>query len=88
MAIARALIASPALVVADEPTANLDSENALKVIDLMRQISKREGTTFVFSTHDERLLDRVDRQIMMRDGEAVEDRKMTLKSDRLAGVGL
>lgn len=88
VAIARALIASPALVVADEPTANLDSENALKVIDLMRQISKKEGTTFVFSTHDERLLGRVDRQIMMRDGEAVEDRRMVLKSDKLAGVGL
>jgi putative ABC transport system ATP-binding protein len=73
VAIARALICAPALVVADEPTANLDSENALKVIDLMRQISRNEGTTFVFSTHDERLLERVDRRIMLRDGELVED---------------
>jgi len=74
VAIARALIAKPMLVVADEPTANLDSENALMIIDLMRNISKKEGTTFVFSTHDMRLLKRVDRHIMMRDGVAIEDR--------------
>jgi putative ABC transport system ATP-binding protein len=74
VAIARALIGSPALVVADEPTANLDTTNALLIIDLMRRISRDEGTTFVFSTHDQRLLERVDRQIMMRDGLAVEDR--------------
>jgi putative ABC transport system ATP-binding protein len=76
VAIARALITHPALVVADEPTANLDSENALMIIDLMRKISQREGTTFVFSTHDERLLGRVDRQVMMRDGVAVGDRHL------------
>ena len=86
VAIARALIASPALVVADEPTANLDSENALMIIDLMRKISKKEGTTFVFSTHDERLLDRVDRQIMMRDGEAVNDSRVTREPGTVAGT--
>jgi putative ABC transport system ATP-binding protein len=74
VAIARALIGAPALVVADEPTANLDTVNALLIIELMRQISRNEGTTFVFSTHDQRLLERVDRQVMMRDGLAVEDR--------------
>jgi putative ABC transport system ATP-binding protein len=73
VAIARALIGSPALVVADEPTANLDSANALKVIALMRSISKNEGTAFVFSTHDERLLERVDRRIMLHDGAVVGD---------------
>ncbi|MBN3853250.1 ABC transporter ATP-binding protein [Paraburkholderia sp. Ac-20340] len=73
VAIARALIANPRLVVADEPTANLDSHNAHRIIDLMRSISAREGTTFVFSTHDERLLERVDRRIMMRDGALIED---------------
>jgi putative ABC transport system ATP-binding protein len=74
VAIARALIGAPALVVADEPTANLDTANALLIIELMRRISREEGTTFVFSTHDQRLLERVDRQVMMRDGCAVEDR--------------
>jgi putative ABC transport system ATP-binding protein len=76
VAIARALVGAPALVVADEPTANLDSENALKVIALMRAISKSEGTAFVFSTHDERLLDRVDRRITLCDGVVKEDRKV------------
>jgi len=76
VAIARALAGSPALVVADEPTANLDSENALKVIALMRAISKSEGTAFVFSTHDDRLLDRVDRRITLCDGVVLEDRKL------------
>jgi len=73
VAIARALITNPALVIADEPTANLDSENALKIIELMRQISKKEGATFIFSTHDQRLLDRVHRQVSMRDGQIIAD---------------
>jgi putative ABC transport system ATP-binding protein len=93
VAIARALISSPKLVVADEPTANLDSENALKVIALMRQISRNEGTTFVFSTHDERLLERVDRRVMMRDGRlidenepvAVPDGQLTVEDKPVAG---
>jgi len=74
VAIARALVGAPALVVADEPTANLDSDNALKVIALMRAIGRREGTAFVFSTHDQRLLARVDRRIMLHDGVIVDDR--------------
>ncbi len=86
VAIARALVTGPALVVADEPTANLDSENAHRIIDLMREISKRDGTTFVFSTHDERLLERVDRRIMMRDGEVMEDRRLALENLDEVGV--
>ena len=86
VAIARALITRPALVVADEPTANLDSENAHRIIDLMRQISKKEGTTFIFSTHDERLLDRVDRRIMMRDGEIIDDRRVAEANHSAMGV--
>ena len=76
VAIARALVADPALVIADEPTANLDSDNALKITDLMRQINGKEGTTFVFSTHDQRLLQCVGRQILMRDGEITENKPM------------
>jgi putative ABC transport system ATP-binding protein len=77
VAIARALIADPALVLADEPTANLDSETALNIIDLMRQLNRQSGTTFIFSTHDRRLLERVDRQILLRDGIIVEDNTVT-----------
>jgi putative ABC transport system ATP-binding protein len=76
VAIARALAGAPALVVADEPTANLDSENALKVIALMRAISRSEGTAFVFSTHDERLLERVDRRISLCDGVITGERTL------------
>ena len=77
VAIARALIADPALVLADEPTANLDSETALKIIDLMRQLNRQSGTRFIFSTHEQRLLERVDRQILLRDGTIAEDKTVT-----------
>jgi putative ABC transport system ATP-binding protein len=73
VAIARALICDPALVVADEPTANLDSGTALEIIDMLRAINRENGTTFLISTHDQRLLGRVDRRILLRDGGIVED---------------
>ena len=68
VAIARALVTNPSLVIADEPTANLDSENAHLIIDLMRELNKKEQTTFLFSTHDQRLLDRVKRLVRLEDG--------------------
>lgn len=68
VAVARALIADPPLVIADEPTANLDSETALHLISLMQQINKEQGTTFIFSTHDQRLLEQVQRRIRLQDG--------------------
>lgn len=73
VAIARALVTGPYLIVADEPTANLDSENALKIIDLMRSLNREERTTFVFSTHDQRLLRNVDRRIHLHDGRILEN---------------
>ena len=73
VAIARALITNPDLVIADEPTANLDSETALKIIALMRQLNQQSGATFLFSTHDQRLLERVKRQLRLQDGVLVED---------------
>lgn len=74
-AIARALVTEPALVIADEPTANLDSQNSTQVIDLMHALQQRTGTTFVFSTHDQRLLDRMPRIVELRDGVICEDRR-------------
>jgi putative ABC transport system ATP-binding protein len=77
VAIARALITDPHLVVADEPTANLDSDTALKIIGLMRDLNEQRGTTFLFSTHDQRLLTRVQRRILLQDGTILEDTRAT-----------
>jgi len=76
VAIARAMVTDPSLVIADEPTANLDSENARKIIDLMREINMLKGTTFIFSTHDQRLLGRVRRHVQLLDGMVVEDKRL------------
>ena len=73
VAIARSLVTNPSLVIADEPTANLDSENALRIIEVMRRINEESGTAFVFSTHDDRLLERVDRQVRLQDGLIIAD---------------
>ena len=67
-AIARALVTRPSLVIADEPTAALDSHNSSVVIDLMQTMNAKTGTTFVFSTHDPRLLERIPRTVLLQDG--------------------
>ena len=76
LAIARALVTGPRLVVADEPTANLDSANGFMVIDLMRRLNRASGVTFVFATHDQRLLEGVDRRILLRDGRLESDERL------------
>jgi putative ABC transport system ATP-binding protein len=81
VAIARALITHPALVIADEPTANLDSANAKKIIDIMRETNRRNGTTFIFSTHDQRLLSRVRRRIRLHDGRIRADNQEVCDDD-------
>jgi putative ABC transport system ATP-binding protein len=73
VAIARALVTQPAIVLADEPTANLDGENAQNIIHLMRDLNAREGTTFVFSTHDHRILKEARRIITLEDGLIAAD---------------
>jgi putative ABC transport system ATP-binding protein len=73
VAIARALVTDPLLVIADEPTANLDTKSANLIVNLMRKINETRGAAFVFSTHDDRLLVRVDRKIHLQDGMVVED---------------
>lgn len=69
VAIARALITNPSLVIADEPTGNLDTETAMKIVELMRDLNRKENTTFIFSTHDQRLLAKMDRLIRLEDGQ-------------------
>ncbi|MFA6061816.1 MAG: ABC transporter ATP-binding protein [Gallionella sp.] len=73
VAIARALVVKPKLVIADEPTANLDSENSCMVVELMRKMNRAHNVTFVFTTHDPRLLEHVDRKILLRDGKIESD---------------
>jgi putative ABC transport system ATP-binding protein len=77
VAIARALVINPSLIIADEPTGNLDSDPARKIIELMRNLNRTEGTTFIFSTHDERLLSHVDRLIRLEDGRISREEKHT-----------
>ena len=67
-AIARALVTSPRIVIADEPTANLDSENGEKVLSLMKSINQNEKTTFIFSTHDPEIWKMADHIIFLQDG--------------------
>jgi putative ABC transport system ATP-binding protein len=73
VAIARALVTSPAIVLADEPTANLDSETGQQIVDLMRELNRNRRVTFVFATHDPKLLDGVRRHICLADGTITED---------------
>ncbi|MGM0664411.1 MAG: ABC transporter ATP-binding protein [Thermodesulfobacteriota bacterium] len=72
VAIARALINEPSLIIADEPTANLDSKTARMVINLMKDLNEQDMITFVFSTHDQRLLSQVKRTVHLEDGLIVE----------------
>ena len=72
VAIARALVNDPFLVIADEPTANLDSETARMIIAIMRELNEKDGITFIFSTHDQRLLGEVKRLVRLEDGRIVD----------------
>jgi len=72
VAIARALITRPAIVLADEPTANLDSGTGIQILTLMREMNRRDGTTFLFSTHDPDVMTRADRIVRIFDGRIVK----------------
>ncbi|RMG19950.1 MAG: ABC transporter ATP-binding protein [Bacteroidetes bacterium] len=73
VAVARALASKPTFVLADEPTANLDSKSTANLLDIMAELNEKEGTTFVFSTHDQRVIDRARRVITLEDGMVVKD---------------
>ncbi|MDR3019590.1 MAG: ABC transporter ATP-binding protein [Treponema sp.] len=73
VAIARALVKKPALILADEPTANLDSTIGREVLELMVKLNQSEGTTFIFSTHDQMVMDYARRLIRIRDGQIESD---------------
>jgi len=75
VAVARALVSEPALILADEPTANLDSVTAEKLMDLLRHLNDEHGITFVISTHDKLVMSHARRLLRMHDGKIVEDIK-------------
>ncbi len=72
VAIARALVKEPEFVIADEPTANLDSKTGAEIVELMRKLNEEKGVTFVFSTHDPLIVELAHRVIRLRDGRIVE----------------
>jgi len=75
VAVARALASKPQFVLADEPTANLDSKSAGNLLDIMARLNKEENMTFVFSTHDQRVIDKARRVITLVDGQIASDEK-------------
>ena len=75
VAVARALASKPKFVLADEPTANLDSTSTANLLDIMYRLNKEESMTFIFSTHDLRVIDRAKRIITLEDGKILSDEK-------------
>lgn len=75
VAVARALASKPGFVLADEPTANLDSHSAFLLLDIMRDLNRKEGVTFLFSTHDPRVMERATRVLRMEDGRIAADER-------------
>jgi len=75
VAIARAIAAGPAVVLADEPTANVDSETAFKLLDIMEALNKSHGVTFLFSTHVPRVMERAKRIVHLVDGKIDRDER-------------
>ena len=73
VAVARALASKPRFVLADEPTANLDSKSTAGLLDLMQELNQSEKATFIFSTHDQRVIDRARRVLTLEDGKIVSD---------------
>jgi putative ABC transport system ATP-binding protein len=76
VAVARALAPKPGFILADEPTANLDSVSAANLLDIMARLNREEQVTFIFSTHDQRVIDRARRVITLEDGRVVADERI------------
>jgi putative ABC transport system ATP-binding protein len=74
VAIARAMVSRPELILADEPTANLDSHTGSDLLDMMKSLNRGTGMTFVFSTHDPMVMERADRVVTLKDGRVASDR--------------
>ena len=77
VAVARAMASRPAIILADEPTANLDSATGIALLEVMRELNQQRNMTFVFSTHDQKIMDRADRLIHLQDGRIELDERRT-----------
>jgi putative ABC transport system ATP-binding protein len=77
VAIARAMVSKPELILADEPTANLDQKTGAELLDMMRELNKKTGMTFLFSTHDPMVMERADRVVTLVDGQIAKDGSKT-----------
>ena len=75
-AIARAIVHNPSIVLADEPTANLDSENSYHIMEIMKKLNNEYKTSFIFSTHDEKIMSYLKRIISLEDGKIIKDKKI------------
>jgi len=75
VAVARAVVSAPSVVLADEPTANLDQATGRALVEMMRELNRERGTTFVFSTHDPMVLEQADRVVRLVDGRIVSDER-------------
>jgi len=76
VAVARAMASKPKFIIADEPTANLDSKATAKLLDMMEELNRKEHITFLFSTHDQRVMNKAHRILVLEDGRIVKDEKI------------
>ena len=83
VAIARALVTKPQIILADEPTANLDSKTGQSILELMRKMNAELNTTFIFSTHDHTIIDIADHVIRLLDGQIVENTRQSAEAGGL-----
>jgi putative ABC transport system ATP-binding protein len=84
VAVARALASRPKFILADEPTANLDSKSTNTLLDLMAALNQKEQMTFIFSTHDQRVMDKAHRIITLEDGRVINDLKHTSSHEKIS----
>ena len=75
VAVARAMVSKPSLILADEPTANLDTHTGAALLDMMKELNEKENMTFIFSTHDPKIMERAKRIITLEDGKIVSDER-------------
>jgi putative ABC transport system ATP-binding protein len=74
VAVARAIVSNPSIVLADEPTANLDSKTGKGLLEMMKEMNEKKNVTFIFSTHDQMVMDYARRLVRLRDGLVVDDK--------------